>query len=628
MQNLVSKNPIQRFKIQYYQGGTPKGGINLGIKSKKEIESNNNKERNLASHHFSKVFSDNEGIWDGIKHLARGIQHGYNGYLDPETQYQTGAPTILPGRTPTKVPSVRKVGKMLKNRLFQRGYNKSDVRITQVPYNQVPEGERITMFKNADGSRTPRYYDKKYGHWIDVEYPSSIMSPKVNKSVPKITRSTPKVQNLSNDAEVSIIENSYIPEYDYNNDVQIINSAWDDAYNYYNPDVIVDLLKKGGQLVSRNPIQRFKQGNKIKKFANPDGPIEKKSYKSNYNKNYVGGGQKIMNWFSNLFNSPQQITRVGMNGKPIVDTMQKNSSQTVQQQDTPVTGKMVSDDSPLSNINRAIDNYVDGMNQRKKLGDFGLKPGYPSGFRAGYNDYGNSQSSTSKQTVTKSVISKPVNNYYLKGFENRKAELAQQGKTVRDIQKMLGFTGKDLDGKWGQNTEDAYNVWLNQQKTNQEVPVVEKPADIVAADTAYDKSKDNAVYSFSGKTLPTPDYGYYSPSNYGTLNPRWLKTAGATNIEGFRNLVNNNNQLKQDLLNRYGENWEQHLFNAAGVNANKRHFGRKSRRLINEALQNTVDTLNNNYMDKVRAYDQQYGLYKQGGQLVSRNPITRFKNRK
>jgi hypothetical protein len=30
-------------------------------------------------------------------------------------------------------------------------------------------------------------------------------------------------------------------------------------------------------------------------------------------------------------------------------------------------------------------------------------------------------------------------------------------------------------------------------------------------------------------------------------------------------------------------------------------------------------------MNKVREYDSQYGLYKVGGQLVSRNPIKRFK---
>ena len=257
MNKLVSKNSVQRFKIQYYQGGTPKGGINLGIKSKEEIEFNNNKERNLASHHFSKVFSDNEGIWDGIKHLARGIQHGYNGYLDPETQYQTGAPTILPGRTPTKVPSVRKVGTMLKNKLFQRGYNKSGVRISSVPIRQVPEGERITFFKNADGSRTPRYYDKKYGHWIDVE----MQTPKTTSNVAKVVKAKPYSDP---DVEVSVMKDyntpEYnVPQYNYDDDVIIMNSAaaLDDAIYNYDPGII-DVFKTGGQLVSKNPVKRFK----------------------------------------------------------------------------------------------------------------------------------------------------------------------------------------------------------------------------------------------------------------------------------------------------------------------------------------------------------------------------------
>lgn len=215
------------------------------------------------------------------------------------------------------------------------------------------------------------------------------------------------------------------------------------------------------------------------------------------------------------------------------------------------------------------------------------------------------------------------------GFDRSKEGIGDIATMQRKL-KAEGYYADDEnsadDGKWGQSTENAYKRYLAKQKAMELPPEV--VPEIINADVAYNKSKNNAVYSFSGKTLPTPDYGYYSPSSYGTLNPRWLKTAGATNIEGFRNLVNNNNQLKQDLLNRYGENWEQHLFNAAGVNANKRHFGRKSRRLINEALQNIVDTLNNNYMNKVREYDQQYGLYKQGGQLVSRNPIIRFKNKK
>lgn len=75
----------------------------------------------------------------------------------------------------------------------------------------------------------------------------------------------------------------------------------------------------------------------------------------------------------------------------------------------------------------------------------------------------NSQDKPTDNKSSKKLINKPINNYYVKGFENRKEELAKQGKTVRDIQKMLGFTGKDLDGKWGKNTEAAYLKYLNKQ---------------------------------------------------------------------------------------------------------------------------------------------------------------------
>ena len=358
------------------------------------------------------------------------------------------------------------------------------------------------------------------------------------------------------------------------------------------------------KLVSKNPIQRFKQGKRILK---------------------AHWGDILLQPFGFIYKTEKE--------RPLYETG------TVEYDKGKLKNKSTKD--LVDAYSKDMPNY--GYNQEQytqllNLGQEAAKKGQQipdlfnyksSPFYIGYNSIIQNNKSKIRGNQPKIIQRKPVNNYYLKGFENRKTELAQQGKTVRDIQKMLGFTeGNGLDGKWGQNTEDAYVAWLNQQKANQEAPVVEKPTDITAADAVYNKSKDNAVYSFSGKTLPTPDYGYYSPSSYGTLNPRWIKTAGATNIEGFRNLVNTNSQLKNDLLNRYGENWEQYLFDAAGVNANKRHFGRKSRRLINNALQNVVNTLNDNYMDKVRAYDQQYGLYKQGGQLVSRNPITRFKNKK
>ena len=334
------------------------------------------------------------------------------------------------------------------------------------------------------------------------------------------------------------------------------------------------------KLVSKNPIQRFKQGKKIVKAYGGDS--------LRYNEDY-----------DSLISSVQIPQKQ--------KTTQKN-----------ITGIIPSGQDLTRFINYGQEAARKGLSLDKFKYLQKDSPYYRS-FITGYNSIQQNQQQTNP-VIRKNKI---VNNYYQKNFIGRKAELAKQGKTVRDIQKMLGFTeGNGLDGIWGQNTENAYIAWLNAQNIPTESPEIVKPNEV------YNASKDNQVYSFSGKTLPAPDYGYYSQSNYGVLNPKWLKTAGATNIEGFRNLVNNNSQLQQDLLNRYGEDWQQKLFEAAGVDPNKRHFGRKSRRLINTALQNVVNTLNDNYMDKVREYDSQYGLYKVGGQLVSRNPIKRFKQNK
>ena len=72
------------------------------------------------------------------------------------------------------------------------------------------------------------------------------------------------------------------------------------------------------KLVSKNPVQRFKEGRKIEKFETGG---------FTYNgKKYVGGGTKIVNWIGNLFSNSQNQQRVGMNGKPIVDTISQQNT--------------------------------------------------------------------------------------------------------------------------------------------------------------------------------------------------------------------------------------------------------------------------------------------------------------
>lgn len=370
-------------------------------------------------------------------------------------------------------------------------------------------------------------------------------------------------------------------------------------------------------LVSKNPIQRFKQGKKIVKASLGDilFPIPGLIWKTEAERPlYETGTVEYKN--GKLRNKST---------KDIVNAYSK---------DIPVSGGVYTPNEYQYFLELGQTEARSGMKRK-----FSKNPNHP--YSVGYQSildnntikdwekYNDSESNKKAMIRPNSISNKFLTSRHTTPVNNRWVNGIQKHKEINDVrewqQKLKDFyePGKfAVDGKWGKNTEAAYQKYLQLQNVPTESPEIKK------ADEVYNTSENNQVYPFSGKTLPTPDYGYYSPSSYGTLNPRWLKTAGATNIEGFRNLVNTNSQLKNDLLNRYGENWEQYLFDAAGVNANKRHFGRKSRKLINNALQNVVNTLNDNYMDKVRAYDQQYGLYKQGGQLVSRNPINRFKNKK
>ena len=179
------------------------------------------------------------------------------------------------------------------------------------------------------------------------------------------------------------------------------------------------------KLISRNPVQRFKQGRKIEKFQG--GGFSRKESGRTSNEQALYLLKKIFNprkWFY------VKTTGGGLIGK-INNGSQENNNQTSQQ---------TSFKTPELKGSREA--YLKRLEQQ----GFTAKP---------TKDISN-ESSKSKKPIT-------VNNYYVKGFENRKNELTKQGKTVRDIQKMLGFTGKDLDGKWGKNTEAAYLKYLNKQ---------------------------------------------------------------------------------------------------------------------------------------------------------------------
>ena len=220
-------------QINKYQQGKA-FTLNLpGFKTKEQVNQINNREKQLAKHHFSSI-TKSEGIWDGIKHLGRGIQHAYNAYLDPATTYQTGtAPSPSFAKGATAIKSVKDLGRAAKS-MISSG---DDVAIVGMPSRSVPVGARVLAGKNGK-----KYFDESTGRWIDIiddvdddvkiVGQASRVAPKVSKPVPKYD-------------DVQIVNEPSVPDYDYNNDVMMVNSAWDDAYNF-DPGVF-DMFKKGGK---------------------------------------------------------------------------------------------------------------------------------------------------------------------------------------------------------------------------------------------------------------------------------------------------------------------------------------------------------------------------------------------
>lgn len=169
------------------------------------------------------------------------------------------------------------------------------------------------------------------------------------------------------------------------------------------------------KLVSRNPVQRFKEGRKILKGA--DGLKANEYGEQAYFLDRNGRAFK-----GHIDQSPENkrlTQRYILNGK---------------QYGSFDGGKQYYDLSSLKPLNYKSNQYL--------LSKINYKP------------------IETKDKNKRNTIITPVDNYYLKGFENRKDEIAKLG-GVRAVQKMLGFTeGNGLDGKWGQNTEDAYLKYL------------------------------------------------------------------------------------------------------------------------------------------------------------------------
>lgn len=344
------------------------------------------------------------------------------------------------------------------------------------------------------------------------------------------------------------------------------------------------------KLVSKNSVQRFKEGKKIQKFQNPSSGITLIDEKNDiwqdssgkqYQRSWIGRKRNISpneernfkRYFSEYSVTPQQ--RIGMNGKPIVDTITNASSNNNQQQ-------QIKDYSWMKG----------GTRQRTAEEEARLKD--PK-----VQAYLNRQ-----QSSTVNPQKKSMNPRFQSAYSNRASDIGGANK-IKEWQSKLGVKA---DGIWGDKTEAAYQWYLTQQN----LPTIEKNPD----------SEQNIKPIISDINLPSK-----------TLNSIAINQEPITpEQQTEQSIINNNfsiteNEGGQKYFSRNGNyNRSQVRDYMRSMGLNPYNFTGGQRRALRRFLNN--EGKGGEYLGK-QLYDlfvKPYG-YKQGGQLVSRDPITRFKNK-
>ena len=209
------------------------------------------------------------------------------------------------------------------------------------------------------------------------------------------------------------------------------------------------------KLISKNPVQRFKQGRKIEKFYG--GGFSRKSSGRTSNEQAAYIFKKIFSpekWFSI---KPTGGGLLGwINRTPTVDTVTKQNTVSTPKDYSFMTKGTLAPESEQSKKERE-----DYFNKQKQKYNFVSTP-------------------SKKQTNI------PVNNIWLKGYKHDEVKdvKAMQNELIR-----LGLLNDKFgaDGKWGDNTETAYQKYLNLKN----IPVYEKPETPSVAAMAGIYSEEN-----------------------------------------------------------------------------------------------------------------------------------------
>ena len=397
------------------------------------------------------------------------------------------------------------------------------------------------------------------------------------------------------------------------------------------------------KLISRNPVQRFKQGRKITKFYGGGIP----------NNEYVGGGTKIVNWLGNLFKGWSPYTGI-LGNKKLTSSAPKTTTTPKTQQNKTTTGTGTTPPYELSSdaqkvVNERNKRIAEVENQKRNFQPVvkkqpANKTEYDNflyaGKMGGWNrSMGNSISDQESVDMLKKL-----------GWWNEKDSTQNNAERIQKLLNSYDLGGNRVveDDKWGNQSKTAlknyYNRWLEEQKAFEkpveQKPTIQLPEAPVAPTLQRQAISDYSNYAqnlkqalggnnnFSGlSNLVWKEYADDDNSfaanfsrdmrtrfkDYGTQQS-WLDNQAAIEKD-----LNISGQYRGNRAGDYGDiansmaNW------AGGYNYN---IDKQNQTLTNDY--NKKLDYYNTIIDK---YKRTVGGYKIGGQLPSRNIVERFKQR-
>ena len=379
------------------------------------------------------------------------------------------------------------------------------------------------------------------------------------------------------------------------------------------------------KLVSKNPIQRFKQGNKIRKMQNASGgPIQ--YHGQTYILSPSGSGIYVRyNPETKTYDYNKQITsaevaRASQQEKTRLETL----------------AKLKKSGMNVGLYNKEVDNYINKNSQKSnasKKVTSQKKPSYDKFIYANEGKLGGWNRSIGIGNIKDQESLDMIKQL---GWEGKNAEEVQNLLNLNDI----GGNRVIADNKWGDQSKVALRNYYNRWKNEQEIFGKQEPT--------KQKSTIQLPQAPVMQRQAISDYSNYASN---------LKSAlgNNNNFQGLSNLVwkeyaDDDNSFaanfSRDMRTRFKnyntqQSW---LDNQAAIekllNISGRYRGSRSGDYgdlarsqaswageYNQGINKQNQVALNNYNALINRYKRAIGGYKIGGQLVSKDPVKRFKQK-